>query len=116
MRFLVDECIGPNVADWLRNQGHDVYSVFESARGMDDDAIVGKAFADNRILVTSDKDFGELIYRDRKPHHGVILMRLDDERSQSKIDVLKRLLDYHAQRLPEQFVVVTKENVRIAKQ
>ena len=46
MRFLVDECTGPAVARWLREQQHDVFSVFEDARGMDDDEIVQKAFAD----------------------------------------------------------------------
>jgi len=35
MRFLVDECTGPAVAEWLRNQKHEVFSVFEEARGMD---------------------------------------------------------------------------------
>jgi len=43
MRFLVDECTGPAVADWLRNQKHEVFSVFEEARGMDDDDIILKA-------------------------------------------------------------------------
>ena len=46
MRFLVDECTGPAVAAWLREQGHDVFSVFDSARGMSDDDIIGKAFDD----------------------------------------------------------------------
>jgi hypothetical protein len=44
MRFLVDECTGPAVARWLRQQNHDVFSVYEQARGMDDDRIIQKAF------------------------------------------------------------------------
>ena len=59
MRFLVDECTGPAVAEWLRDHSHEVFSVFEEARGMDDDAIIRKAFAENWILITNDKDFGE---------------------------------------------------------
>ena len=43
MRFLVDECTGPAVAAWLRSKGHDVFSVFEEARGMDDEGIARKA-------------------------------------------------------------------------
>lgn len=58
MRFLVDECTASSVAQWLRDQSHDVFSVYHEARGIDDDAIIQKAFADNRILVTNDKDFG----------------------------------------------------------
>ena len=33
MRFLVDECTGPAVAEWLHAQGHEVFSVYDSARG-----------------------------------------------------------------------------------
>ena len=56
MRFLVDECTGPAVAAWLRQQGHDVFSVFEGARGSSDDDVLSKADAENRILITNDTE------------------------------------------------------------
>lgn len=115
MRFLVDECTGPAAAAWLRAQGHDVFSVYESARGMTDDDIVRKAFHENRILITNDKDFGDQIYREQKPHRGVVLLRLSDERAKSKIEALEKLLRLYSERLPDQFVVVTEEKVRFAK-
>jgi predicted nuclease of predicted toxin-antitoxin system len=115
MRFLVDESTGPTVAQWLLTQGHEVYSVYDSARGTDDDAIVEKAFRENWILITNDKDFGDQVYRDQKPHHGIILLRLEDERVQSKIEMLKGLLQSYADRLPDQFVVLTGKGVRFAK-
>jgi predicted nuclease of predicted toxin-antitoxin system len=65
MRFLVDENAGPSIARWLQEQGHDVFSVFDSARGLPDDDIIHMAFADNRILITSDKDFGAKVYREQ---------------------------------------------------
>lgn len=58
MRFLVDESTGPAVAVWLRQQGHEVFSVYAEARGMDDNNIIHKAFTENWILMTNDKDFG----------------------------------------------------------
>jgi predicted nuclease of predicted toxin-antitoxin system len=58
MRFLVDESTGPVVADWLAGQGREIFSVYQSARGMDDDDIVMKAYAENRILVTKWIDSG----------------------------------------------------------
>jgi predicted nuclease of predicted toxin-antitoxin system len=103
MRFLVDECTGPIVAEWLRGQGHEVFSVYEQARGLDDDAIVWKAFTEKWILITNDKDFGEKIYRGGHPHRGVILLRLDDERAVVKIQVLGRLLRSYGDRLADQF-------------
>ena len=92
MRFLVDECTGPAVARWLREQGHDVFSVFEKARGIDDDNVIQKAFSENWILITNDKDFGEKVFREQRQHKGVVLLRLDDERAARKIDTLQRLL------------------------
>ncbi|RMG24642.1 MAG: hypothetical protein D6732_23440 [Methanobacteriota archaeon] len=114
MRFLVDECTGPAVASWLRQQGHDVFSVYEEARGLEDDDIISRAYAENRILITNDRDFGEKIFRDQHPHKGVVLLRLEDERSANKIVVLRKLLERYADRLADQFVVVTEKRVRFA--
>ena len=115
MRFLVDECTGPKVAAWLRDQGHEVFSVFDDARGSEDEAIIQKAHNDNWILITNDKDFGEKAFRERRPHRGVIFMRLEDERAANKIDVLRRLLESYADRVEDQFIVVTETRVRFAR-
>lgn len=115
MRFLVDECTGPAVAEWLRTQKHEVFSVYEEARGLGDDEVIQKAHTENRILITNDKDFGEKVYRERHPHRGVVFLRLDDERAASKIETLRKLLENYAERLPGQFVVVTETRVRFAR-
>ena len=115
MRFLVDECTGPRVAAWLRGQNHDVFSVYEDARGMGDDDIIALAFAEKRIPITNDKHFREKVYREHRPHMGVILLRLDDERSSAKIRVLERLLASYANELVGSFVVATEAVVRFAR-
>ena len=115
MRFLVDECTGPAVARWLRQQNHAVFSVYKEARGMDDDEIIQKAFDEVWILITNDKDFGEKVYRERYPHRGVVLLRLEDERVSSKIDAIRRLLRDYAEQIPDCFVVVTETRVRFAR-
>ncbi len=115
MRFIVDECTGTRVAQYLREQGHEVFSVYEEARGMDDDGIIEKAFAENWILITNDRDFGEKVYRERQPHRGIVFMRLEDERVANKIKVLRRFLENYADRLSNQFIVVTETQVRFAR-
>ena len=115
MRFIVDECTGPAVAESLRNHDHEVFSIFEEARGIGDDEIILKAFKENWILITNDKDFGEKVYRDGRFHKGIILLRLADERVQSKIQVLSRLLNTCPDRLSEAFVVVTEKQIRFAQ-
>ncbi|NOR47621.1 MAG: hypothetical protein GQ533_06200 [Methanosarcinaceae archaeon] len=113
MRFLVDECTGPAVAQWLRQQNHDVISVFDEIRGADDKEVIKIASEQNRILITNDKDFGELVFREKKPHKGVILLRLEDERAANKIAVLKNLLKKYENSLSGHFIVVTETTVRI---
>lgn len=115
MKFQVDECTGPSVASWLRDKGHEVFSVYEDARGAEDDIILQKAFEENWILITNDKDFGDKVYRNGRLHKGVILLRLENERAESKIQVLSHLFEKFSDRLPNAFVVVTEKQVRFAK-
>ncbi|MFN6201498.1 MAG: DUF5615 family PIN-like protein, partial [Acidobacteriota bacterium] len=115
MRCVVDECTGPRVAQWLRDQGYEVFSVYEEARGSDDDSIIRKACDEKWILITNDKDFGEKVFRGRHPHHGIVFLRLADNRANNKIEVLSKLLDNYSARIVDQFVVVTESRVRFAK-
>lgn len=114
MRFLVDECTGPKVAHWLRNQGHEVFSVYDEARGMDDSAILNKTLSENWILLTNDRDFGAKVFREHHSHRGVVFLRLLDERSAKKIDAIRRLLESYADQLADRFVVVTESQVRFS--
>ena len=82
---------------------------------MNDDDIIQKAALENWILITNDKDFGDKVYRDDSIHRGIILLRLDDESSVSKIQVLSHLFQNHIDRLPDSFVVVTEKQVRFAR-
>lgn len=115
MRFVVDECTGPAVARWLRGEGHDVYSVYDEARGLDDGSVLEFAVRENRILITNDTDFGERVFRMRQPHCGVILLRLADERAAKKITALSRLLEHHTTELSNAFTVVGESSIRIVR-
>ncbi len=115
MRLLVDECTGPMVALWLRDQGHEVYSVFHEARGLDDSLFLDKAFSENWILITTDRVFGEKVFREHLPHRGVVFLRLLDERPVAKIEAIRKLLESYADQLEDDFVVVTDFQVRFSK-
>ncbi len=114
MRFLVDECTGPNAADWLSTQGYEVFSAHTQSRGASDEFLIRQAFSENWILITNDKDFGEKVYRERLPHRGVIFLRLEDERAANKIRVLEKLLAQYADQIADKYVVVTEKRVRFA--
>lgn len=114
MRFLVDECTGPIVAKWLRENDHEVFSVYDDWTGASDEDVLAKAVHENWILITNDKDFGEMVFRERRPHRGVVFMRLADERSANKVKVLTHLLESYSEKLSDQFVTVTETKVRFA--
>lgn len=116
MRFLVDECTGPVVAKWLQGLHHDVFSVYDEVRGLNDESIIEKANRENYVLVANDKDFGELVFRKRKPHKGVVLLRLEDERSENKIAVLQRVLESCSDKLVNNFIIATEKTVRIVEE
>jgi predicted nuclease of predicted toxin-antitoxin system len=76
MRLLANENIAPSVIRGLRNMGHDVLSAKESMSGANDRAVLTRAVAEQRVLLTFDKDFGELAFRSHLPAScGVILLR-----------------------------------------
>ncbi len=113
MDFVVDESTGTAVAAFLRGLGHDVLSIVESMSQADDPDILKLAAAEKRIVVTNDKDFGELVFRSRKPHRGVILLRLRDESAENRVRVLASVLERCAERLSDSFTVATEGKVRI---
>lgn len=116
IKFLIDECTGSKVAEWLENQGYEVYSVFDENRGISDEEIIQKAFEEEWVLITNDKDFGELIFKNAYKHCGVIFLRLNNERYLNKINYLEKLLLNHPDDIKDKFIVLTETTVRIAAQ
>lgn len=114
MRWLVDECTGPSVGRWLRGQGYDVYSVGEQSPGWSDWQVLAHATAENRVVISNDKDFGELVFKNHLPHCGIVLMRLDDERIDNKKAVLRQFLANFQEPITAQhFIVLTEKAMRI---
>ena len=116
MRFIVDESTGFGIARFLQAEGHDVLIVAEAMPEADDLSILLWNYNEDTIVVTIDKDFGELIFRRLEPHHGVILLRLQDESGSNRIHVLSALVAQYSTQLPDRFTVVTEQKVRFRSQ
>lgn len=112
LKFLVDECCDTGLVGSLRDRGHDVSYVLEKQPGVSDDDVLLSAFNQGRILLTEDKDFGELVYRLKKPSKGIILIRIDVKERQMKWTRLRKLIENYEDRLPGQFVVVDSHKFR----
>lgn len=113
MRFLADECCDAPMVEALRADDHDVLFAIESLRGELDDDILETAFAQHRILVTEDKDFGELVYRLRLPARGIVLLRFGVGQRHLKIPRMRHVIQHHAAQLSGSFVVLEPDKIRI---
>jgi predicted nuclease of predicted toxin-antitoxin system len=89
------------------------YFHFDEFRGMSDDVILAKCYNKSYILVTSDKDFGEMVFRQNLKHRGIILIRCEPNNFSTRINILSKLLENFKQNLENNFVVVTNHKVRI---
>ncbi len=78
LKFLVDVGVGRKVEQWLKENGYDVKSVIDIDPRMPDNQILKTAESDLRTVLTMDKDFGELVFKNRQNHKGVLILRLED--------------------------------------
>ena len=115
MRFVVDASTGAAVVDYLRAEGHDVVSVAEVMPQAADTAILAFAVAEQRIVVTNDKDFGELVYRSGQASAGIVLLRLSDESGANRVRVMASVLAQCADQLAGAFVVATESHIRVRR-
>ena len=114
MRFLLDQSAEARIATYLISEGHDAKRVGRDfPHGLPDDQVLAIARVEQRILITNDRDFGELVFRHRQPHAGVIYFRLPlDADATEKIVWLQRLLAAHQQDL-DRFIVVSEQGIRV---
>ena len=112
MIFLADECCDADLVEDLRRDGYDVTYVVESMRGASDTVVLHRAQAEGRLLLTEDKDFGELVYRLRRSVPG-ILLRFDAAHRKLKFPRLRTLLERKSDQLESAFVVLDPDRARI---
>lgn len=116
MRFLFDESTDAPVAVVLREQGHVVHCVWESLPGIDDDVVLAMANKQRAILVTADKDFGELVFRLGHAVVGVVLLRLHGLGMDEKVDIVTTAVRDFGRRMAGAFTVITPTLIRIRPQ
>lgn len=112
MRFVVDECADLRLHEYLLSLGHDSEFFGFLGPGAPDDSVLAYSVRTNRILVTADKDFGDLIFRDKHPHCGVVFLRPSTMRVSGKLACLLLALEVYGDHLRDRFVVVDEESHR----
>ena len=115
MLFIADEsCAGP-VIRALRTAGHDVIAIAEISKGIPDERVMDRAFSERRVLITEDNDFGELVYVQKRPSAGVVLVKFHRRMRRTKPAAVVEAVATLGERLRDGFAVVEPGRVRLAK-
>jgi len=116
MKLLADEGVDKPIVDLLRSSGFDVHYILETHAGSFDEVVLLIANEENRLLLTQDKDFGELVYRLKKVHQGIILIRLGNTTAQEKARLVNYVVLEYGEKLIKAFTVIQANAVRIRQQ
>jgi predicted nuclease of predicted toxin-antitoxin system len=112
LKFIADVNVEKAVVDFLRTEGYDVKWIPDFNRRMPDESLLKLANKERRILVTNDKDFGELTFLQRKCSAGVILIRVKGRKTSDKVKLMEKVLKGHRDKLANHFVVASKTKFR----
>lgn len=115
IRFIVDVNLGNGVEKYLESLGYDVLTVRSVNPSMEDKQIVEIACREERIILTLDKDFGDLVYKSGMNHKGILILRIEDWSLKNKKDVLDWILNQHIEELQNAFSIYHKGVLRIRK-
>ncbi len=115
MNLLVDENVDGPIVERLRQEGHSVWYVAEMEPGVLDDVVLDLANREESVLLTADKDFGELVFRQRRLVPGVVLIRLAGFAPWHKAEIVASVVNAHAKELLHAFTVITPKAVRIRR-
>lgn len=113
LRFLVDVGVGRAAEARLATLGHDTVAVRDRNPRLPDSDILEWAAADDRIVVTMDRDFGDLVFQSSAGHAGVLLLRMHDLTGLDKADALERIVSDHGAELPGRFAVYQDGRLRV---
>jgi predicted nuclease of predicted toxin-antitoxin system len=98
----------------LREMGYYTVAVRDINPHMPDVEVLALARQHTAIVVTMDKDFGDLVFKEQLPHHGVLLLRLEEATGPERAAILRLILGQHAAELPGRFAVFQHDRLRIS--
>jgi len=113
MKLVADESLHGAIITRLRADGHTVRAIRETDIGAVDPEVLRIAVSEQALLLTQDKDFGELVYRLGLTHCGIVLVRLIGLPPDDRAELVSTVIRDRADELPNAFSVITESEVRI---
>lgn len=111
MNIIADENIAIQVVERLQKEGHNVKYTLQGQR-ITDDVVLNMAHQQKALLITDDKDFGELLILRQQPSSGVLLVRLAGFSPQEKAEVVAQVIHEHGDQLMNTLTVITPRGIR----
>jgi len=115
VNFVADESVDQQIVARLREEGHSVWYIVETGPGASDKDVLELANHKGAILLTADKDFGEMVFRQRRLTEGVIFIRLAGQSQNRKAEIAVSTIKRHGEELFRAFSVITPGGIRIRK-
>ena len=113
MLFLADECCDSLIVKTLRYLGHDVLYIAELTPGSKDVDVLAQSVDQERVLVTEDRDFGELVFRRNGAAFGIVLFRIPTSERYTKEQRMTEVVERHQHELRDAMTIVSVNNIRI---
>lgn len=115
MNILADESVDQQIVEQLRRAGHQVIYIAETEPGISDTEVLGLANRKSSLLLTADRDFGELVFRQKLISVGVVLIRLAGLSTSQKGKITTQAIQEHETEFLQAFSVITPDAVRIRR-
>jgi predicted nuclease of predicted toxin-antitoxin system len=115
MRIVADENLAYRMIKALRNEGFEVLSIEENTPSIPDDNVLSVAVKEDALLITEDKDFGDLVMLHKLPHRGILLLRLAGMETDEKVVRTLEVIRTYGEELKHSFTVVDARKVRLRK-
>lgn len=113
MRLLADECVARSIVDRLRAEGFDIVRAVDVCNSEDDDKVLAQAFEDGRVLITADKNFGELVVRFGLQTMGVVNLALGNLGAATRAEITVAGLRDLGGRIVGNLVTIEPGRVRV---
>lgn len=113
--IVADESVDFRIISALRSLDCEVYAICEQSPSITDIQVLEKAVAMNALLITEDKDFGELVFRLQLPHKGVLLIRVIQLPVEEKLKLISEAIVRNLDELVGSFSVLSGNAIRIKK-
>ena len=111
--LVADESVDSGIIGRLRQLGITIISISEISSGIKDSEVLKIAAENQCLMITEDKDFGELAYRLKLVHRGILLIRLSDIARKERIALVVETIEKHFEMLQNNFSVLSKSGLRI---